>query len=98
MKKDNEGWLETSAPRSTDPIDVADRTARRRASKALSALSNEAALLQFKLEGGVEIDADAAGRLLGTYLAEATANLGAIEAFLAVRELAAERGNGDVVS
>jgi len=89
---------ENQAPRSTDPIDIADRTARRRALKALTALAEEATRLGAKLAIDAEIDADSAGRLLGTHMAEATANLGAIEAFRAVRDLASEGGNPDADS
>lgn len=83
---------------STGPLAIADRTARRRAEKALSELSAEAALLFSNLKAGREIDADSAGRQLGSYVAEAAANLGQVEAYRLVRESAPEGGNGDVVS
>lgn len=61
-------------------------------------LSGEAALLFQKLSQGGEIDADAAGRLLGSYVAEATANLGAVEAYRTIRESASGGGNGNANS
>jgi hypothetical protein len=90
--------MKAITPRSTDALDVAERTARRRAEKALSELAAEAALLFSKLKNGHEIDADSAGRLLGAHLTEATANLGGVEAYRLVRESRPEGGNGDVVS
>lgn len=98
MEKSNEGWQEPVLTGSTDPLGIAERTVRRRAHKALVNLAGEAALLASKLNHDGEIDADSAGRQLGSYMAEAAANLGQVEAYRLVRKSAPEGGNGDVVS
>jgi len=98
MKKSNEGWLEPPTQGNTDPFAMEDKIARRRAVKALDDLAGAAAGLKFKLDQGREIDARSAGRLLNTHAAEATAELGAIEAYKLVRDSRPEGGNANADS
>lgn len=66
--------------------EVAERTALRRALKALDALESYAAEMTRKVTADMEIDAESAGRTMGSYLADAIANMSTLEVFRDMRE------------
>lgn len=66
--------------------EVAGQTARRRAIAALNGLEDYAAQMHQKVSAGMEIDAESAGRTMGSYLADAIANMSVLEAFRDMRE------------